>query len=87
MQHPAYPKRFSLPNAMVPWTQRYDDYKPEYYEPVPRFDASPYAPPSDPVDPGPITEPEPAPLPEPVPTAPPETEGPRNWLKPQIQRR
>ena len=63
------------------------EYNPEFYKPVPRFDESPYGATTDPVEPGPLTEPEPAPLPEPAPAAPPQADGPRNWLKPQIQSR
>ena len=63
------------------------EYKPEFYKPVPRFDESPYGAPTDPVEPGPLAEPDPAPLPKPAPAAPQQADGPRNWLKPQIQSR
>ena len=64
-------------------------YEPELYTPAPNFENSPYAPPAwEPpaVDPAPPA-PGPAPQPQAPPPTPSEPDGPRNWLKPQIQSR
>ncbi|WP_413442583.1 transglycosylase domain-containing protein [Synechococcus sp. MIT S1220] len=84
-------KKTKRPNQDVPY--RGYEYQEEINDgETPTFDDSPYAPPpwqEEPQDPAPAT-PAPAPVPNPAPApAPvaPAQDGPRDWLKPQIQRR